>query len=97
MLSPSMFKKEDDDYYIAGVNYGKNEGAIDGKMEVALEMKSRGFDLQLISKVTKLPLANIVGTYNGRIKIAIEMKNIGIDLQVIADVTKLPLQEIQTL
>jgi hypothetical protein len=57
--SPLPFEKEEDYYYMAGVYYGTNDGKIEGKKEVAIEMKKQGLDLQLISELTKLPLEEI--------------------------------------
>jgi predicted transposase/invertase (TIGR01784 family) len=71
MLPANFFKIERDPWYISGKADGEAKGVTKGiakgiakgekknKKETALEMKKRGFELSLISDITKLPVKQI--------------------------------------
>jgi hypothetical protein len=63
MLPANFFKIERDPWYISGKADGEAKGLAKGekknKKETALEMKKRGFELSLISDITKLPVKQI--------------------------------------
>ena len=59
LLLSTTFKIENDPIYMTGKYYGKAEGKVEEKKEIALEMKKHGIDLTFIANITRLPLEEI--------------------------------------
>jgi predicted transposase/invertase (TIGR01784 family) len=71
MLPANFFKIEKDPCYISGKFHGKAEGRVEGRAEgraegiietskkVAIRLKNKGVDLQIISETTELPIEEI--------------------------------------